>query len=89
MRVSKSIVLRELIGEGGMGTVWSAQHELLGLEVAVKFIAPDLLDDETLNERFRREARCAARLHSPHVTKVFDYSTTDGSIRKRGGQAVL
>ena len=77
MWVTKNVVLHECIGMGGMGSVWRAEHMPLGIEVAVKFIAPELLDDETVYERFRREARAAARVHSPHVVKVFDHGTTD------------
>jgi serine/threonine-protein kinase len=68
------------LGAGAMGEVWRAEHEALGSAVALKLVdlggRPDA--DETLS-RFRREARVAAQLKSPHVVQVFDYGT-EGSF---------
>ncbi|MFC9225519.1 protein kinase [Streptomyces hygroscopicus] len=68
--------LAEKIGRGGMGTVWRAEDELLGRQVAVKqlHVSPHLAEDEltTLHERTRREARSAARINHPNVVVVHD-----------------
>ncbi|MEU4893586.1 serine/threonine-protein kinase [Streptomyces sp. NPDC044780] len=68
--------LVEKIGRGGMGTVWRAEDELLGRQVAVKqlHVSPHLAEDEltTLHERTRREARSAARITHPNVVVVHD-----------------
>ncbi|WP_328915582.1 MULTISPECIES: serine/threonine-protein kinase [unclassified Streptomyces] len=69
--------LLERIGRGGMGTVWRAEDELLGRQVAVKKIhppQPHMDDDElaTVFERTRREARAAARISHPNVIVVHD-----------------
>ncbi|MBY8881796.1 serine/threonine-protein kinase [Actinacidiphila acidipaludis] len=69
--------LLERIGRGGMGTVWRAEDELLGRQVAVKKLhppQPHMEDDElaTLFERTRREARAAARISHPNVIVVHD-----------------
>ncbi|HEY5837320.1 serine/threonine-protein kinase [Streptomyces sp.] len=69
--------LLERIGRGGMGTVWRAEDELLGRQVAVKKLhppQPHMHDDElaTLFERTRREARAAARISHPNVIVVHD-----------------
>ncbi len=69
--------LLEKIGRGGMGTVWRAEDELLGRQVAVKKLHPPQphMDDEelaTLFERTRREARAAARISHPNVIVVHD-----------------
>ncbi|MEV6005454.1 protein kinase [Streptomyces sp. NPDC051976] len=69
--------LMERIGRGGMGTVWRAEDELLGRQVAVKKLhppQPHMLDDElaTMFERTRREARAAARISHPNVVVVHD-----------------
>lgn len=69
--------LLERIGRGGMGTVWRAEDELLGRQVAVKKLhppQPHMDDDElaTLFERTRREARAAARISHPNVIVVHD-----------------
>ncbi|MFF7655319.1 protein kinase [Streptomyces sp. NPDC007983] len=68
--------LTERIGSGGMGTVWRAEDDVLGRQVALKRLhAPHhLCDDEisTLYERARREARSAARITHPNVVVVHD-----------------
>lgn len=70
------------IGRGGMGTVWRAEDELLGRQVAVKklHVPPQLHDDEraTLYERTRREARSAARITHPNVVVVHDVVEDEG-----------
>ncbi|MGW7004319.1 protein kinase domain-containing protein [Streptomyces sp. NPDC054933] len=74
--------LVELIGRGGMGTVWRSEDELLGRQVAVKKlrVPPQLHDDEreTLYERTRREARSAARITHPNVVVVHDVVEDEG-----------
>jgi serine/threonine protein kinase len=75
--------LLERIGRGGMGTVWRAEDELLGRQVAVKKLHPPQphMDDEelaTLFERTRREARAAARISHPNVVVVHDVVDDEG-----------
>ncbi|GAP48459.1 serine/threonine-protein kinase [Streptomyces azureus] len=74
--------LTERIGRGGMGTVWRADDELLGRQVALKQLheRPHLSADElgTLYERMRREARSAARVTHPSVIVVHDVVEDDG-----------
>src|SRR3954447_146446 len=74
--------LAEVIGRGGMGTVWLATDRLLEREVALKEVtfAVDLTAEERtiLRERTMREARAAARLDHPRVTTVFDVVEEDG-----------
>ena len=71
------------LGVGGMGTVWRAEDELLGREVAVKEVTfPAGLserDQDVLRERTRREARAAARLDHPSAVTVYDVVEQDGS----------
>jgi serine/threonine-protein kinase len=61
-----------LLGDGGMGSVYEATHEVLGTSVALKFLFPHLARIPGLTERVLREARVSATIRSPHVTQVTD-----------------
>ncbi len=78
-QVTDNIRLVRLLGRGGMGSVWVARHTTLDVDVAVKFIAPELLNggDPIVVTRFRREAQLAAKLDSPHVVRTLDHGVTD------------
>jgi WD40 repeat protein/tRNA A-37 threonylcarbamoyl transferase component Bud32 len=65
-----------VIGSGGMGTVYRAEHRLMDRPVALKVIRRDLLGSESLVERFRREVRAAARL-APHPNVVAAYDAEE------------
>lgn len=60
-----------------MGSVWLARQLSLDAEVAVKFIRPERADEQTLKQRFEREAKSAARISSPHVVQIKDYGLAD------------
>ncbi|HKO96161.1 MAG TPA: serine/threonine-protein kinase [Pyrinomonadaceae bacterium] len=68
--------IEEQLGKGGMGAVYYAIH--LGTErpVALKVIAPQLMQHDEFVERFRREARAAGRLRHPNVVDVTDFGFT-------------
>jgi tRNA A-37 threonylcarbamoyl transferase component Bud32 len=70
--------LEERIGSGGMSTVYRAFDETLERWVAIKVLHADMLQDDAQLERFRREARAAARLSDPHVVTVIDAGEDDG-----------
>ncbi len=70
-------VTRE-IGRGGMATVYSAENIDIGKRVAVKILSDDLATSKTVTERFLREARAAAKIHSPYICEVYDVGTYDG-----------
>ncbi len=61
-----------LLGVGGMGTVWLAEHAVMGRRVAVKVIRPEFLARPGAANRFRREVAAAARLHHPNIVTAFD-----------------
>lgn len=64
--------LVELLGRGGMGEVWRAYDTTIGRVVALKVLPAHLADDETFQQRFRREARAAASLDEPHIVPIYD-----------------
>ncbi len=70
----------EMIGSGGMGTVWSGEHTALGTRVAIKFIRPQYASMEDARQRFEIEALAAAKLTTIHAVKVFDYGVTDDGL---------
>ncbi len=67
--------VERVIGEGGMGTVLEARHELLDVAVAVKVLSAELSHQPAIIARFLREARAVARLKSEHVARVMDVGT--------------
>jgi serine/threonine-protein kinase len=68
-----------LIAHGGMGEIYLATDEVLGREVAVKVLAERYSLDESLRERFKREALAAARLSGNHnIVTIFDVGEHDG-----------
>ena len=81
-----SYELVKLLGHGGMGEVWEAQHRLLARHAAVKLVRPEVLgaanDDEArvVLKRFEREAQATAGLSSPHTIGVFDFGITDQGV---------
>lgn len=66
------------LGEGGMGAVFKAEHELTGRHVAIKILPPKLAKDESYRKRFLREARAAAALNHKNITKVYDAGDQSG-----------
>lgn len=61
------------LGRGGMGAVYAGTHLELDRPVAIKLLLPDYVTDIIALERFRREARTAARLNHQNVADVYDY----------------
>jgi len=74
--------LVELLGHGGMGEVWRAEHRLLARGAAIKLVRPEVLGASNEAEvklalrRFEREAQATAALSSPHTIGLFDFGTT-------------
>jgi len=60
-----------VLGRGGMGVVYKAYETSLNRFVAVKMLAEALLDDESVKERFLREARSMAALNDPHIIQIY------------------
>jgi tRNA A-37 threonylcarbamoyl transferase component Bud32 len=63
-----------LLGAGGMGEVYKAQHVHLGAFRCIKVVKPSLLADDGYRQRFLREARMATQIHHPNLAAVHDFS---------------
>jgi len=72
-------LLEEKIGEGGMGRVYRARHQLLVRPTAVKVLKPNIADATTI-KRFHREVTLASRLRHPHTIAIYDYGHTDEGV---------
>jgi serine/threonine protein kinase len=66
-----------VLGQGGMGVVFSAHDERLDRDVAVKLIRPEHFTNATLKQRFEREARAVARIQHPGVIEIHDSGELD------------
>ncbi len=76
--INPNVRLVRLLGVGGMGSVWVADHLSLQTQVAVKFISPELVKaDPNIIARFNREATISAQIKSPHVVQTFDHGVMD------------
>src|SRR5688572_28445730 len=64
--------IQELLGTGGMGAVYKAEHRLMRRTVALKVINPKFIRTKQAGERFRREVEAAARLHHPNIVTAYD-----------------
>ncbi len=63
----------DLLGRGGMGTVYRATQKMIDREVALKILRPDFTSDMNAVKRFFREAKAVARLRSPHAVILYDF----------------
>ena len=70
--------LEELVGTGGMSSVFKARDRMLDRNVALKILHEHYLDDDEYVERFRREARAVAQLSHPNIVTVIDRGEADG-----------
>ena len=69
--------LVRILGKGGMGSVWLADHMTLQTPVAIKLIDSETARNPNARARFDREARIAAKIRSPHVVQILDHGTTE------------
>ncbi len=72
--------IEEIIGRGGMGVVYRAEHIRLGRKVALKVVAPQIAREEKFRERFLRESRTAGTLDHPNVVPMYDAGEADGVL---------
>ncbi|MFE4617827.1 protein kinase [Streptomyces sp. NPDC056747] len=74
--------LRDLLGEGGMASVYLAYDSALDRQVAIKTLHTELGREQSFRERFRREAQAVAKLSHTNIVSVFDTGedTLDGAV---------
>jgi serine/threonine-protein kinase len=72
--------LIRMLGKGGMGSVWVAEHRGLDTHVAVKFMSVEHAHNDEALARFKREAAAAARIKSPNVVQIFDHGFTTNNV---------
>src|SRR4029079_4671599 len=61
-----------ILGEGGMGTVYVAEHPFMGRKAAIKVLRQELAKDRNLVERFMNEARAANAIGHPNIIDIID-----------------
>ena len=76
--IAERYELEELVGTGGMSSVYRAHDRLLERDVALKVLHQQFLADGEQVERFRREARAVAQLSHPNIVTVIDRGEQDG-----------
>jgi len=69
-----------IVGQGGMSTVYKAQHTYMDRIVAVKLLHPHLVKDPISVQRFQQEAKAAASLSHPNIITVYDFGVTEEGL---------
>ncbi len=72
--------VKRLIGEGGMASVYEAEHEILGTKAAIKILNPVLSANKQIRERFINEARVMASFEHPNIAKIIDFEENDAFL---------
>lgn len=79
--VADRYLVTDLLGAGGMGTVYLAQHVRLPQRAAIKVLRPEMVRDAGAVARFNREAANASRIEHERIARVFDFGeTNDGTV---------
>jgi serine/threonine protein kinase len=69
-----------VIGEGGMGVVYTAVQRRLDRTVALKVLSTRLMNEANYRQRFTREAETLSRLDSPHIIQIYDFGEVDDCL---------
>ena len=72
--------IKSLIGEGGMGAVYMAEHLQVNRKVAIKVLHPKFLKNEEIKQRFKNEAATLSHLHHPNIVGLFDYLEDESGL---------
>jgi len=71
-------LIKQVLGRGGMGVVYLAEHQLMRRKVAIKVLLTRMLDDESSRKRFEQEARIASQLSHPNAVTLHDFGVESG-----------
>jgi uncharacterized protein (TIGR02145 family) len=77
-KIIKDYSIKKELGQGGMATVYLAEHNLLGIKTAFKLLNKEFVGNQNIHKRFLAEARSMARMSHPNIVKVTDL-IDDGS----------
>src|SRR5262245_2088065 len=72
--------IERVLGRGGMGVVYLAHQIVLDRMVALKLLAPELVENDRFRERFLSESRLAASLDHPNIVPIFDAGEVEGRL---------
>ncbi|MDX2305885.1 MAG: serine/threonine-protein kinase [Microscillaceae bacterium] len=72
--------LKRILGKGGMGTVYLAQHTQIDRKVAIKELKPEYARDPAIRIRFKNEAALMANLRHPNIVSLHDYLETPNGV---------
>ncbi|MDQ3367121.1 MAG: serine/threonine protein kinase, partial [Myxococcota bacterium] len=79
--LGERFLVLELLGQGGSGTIYRAEHVTLRRKVAIKVLHTELSRDDLAVERFRREATTVAEIDNEHIVEIHDFGRTpDGRL---------
>jgi eukaryotic-like serine/threonine-protein kinase len=82
-RVFGRYYLTRTLGEGGMGVVWLAHDRVLEQPIALKFLAPHLVEDPHEVERLKTETRRSLKLAHPNIVRIHDFIQTPQGAHRR------
>jgi len=78
--IADRYLISKLLGEGGMGRVYLADHIRLPQRAAIKVLHPSMVQDSAAVQRFNREASNAAKIEHDRVARVFDFGETKNGL---------
>src|SRR5215475_13741390 len=72
--------IERMLGEGGMGFVYEATHEVLNRRSAIKMLRPELANHVHIGARFLNEAKAVNLIDHQNIVNVYDYGDQDGNV---------